>query len=102
MRRKSIIRNSFSDTQLFENHRRRFARKFSELSHDLEDKIQEAIATHLAVIQNDLDTLKNENVALESERHPEFRRQLEEAVRDMRQKMEDACPVVSHFRMPAV
>lgn len=96
-----MIRNSFSSEQLFENHRRRFARKFSELSRDLEDKIQEAIATHIAVVQNDLDTLKNENVALESERHPEFRKQLEEAVRDIRQKMERASSVVSRFRTPA-
>ncbi|OQV10816.1 hypothetical protein CLAIMM_14754 isoform 3 [Cladophialophora immunda] len=101
MRRKRIIRDGFGDDRLFDNHRRRFRNRFSDLARDLQDNIQEAIATHLAAIQSDLDTLKNENVALESERHPEFRRRVEEAVRDIRHRMEEAYTVVSRFRTAA-
>ncbi|KAH0845562.1 hypothetical protein FOPE_10998 [Fonsecaea pedrosoi] len=97
MRRKTIIRDGFSDDQLFANHCRKFRSKFHDLAHSLEADMRAAVATHLAVIQRDFDTVKDENVALESERHPEFRRRLETAVRSMKQSMEHVNSVVSRF-----
>ncbi|OCT52140.1 hypothetical protein CLCR_09243 [Cladophialophora carrionii] len=66
---------------------------FSELSRELDTNIQEAIATHLAVVQRDVDTLRNENVALESENRPQFRARLETAVREIRVQLDDAVAV---------
>ncbi|KIY02880.1 uncharacterized protein Z520_01345 [Fonsecaea multimorphosa CBS 102226] len=99
-RRKKIIGDAFGDDQLFERHRRQFRSRFSALAGGLQDKIQAAIATHLAAVQTDLDTLRNENVALESERHPEFRNRVEDAVRNIRQEMEGVYAVASRFRAP--
>ncbi|KIX08785.1 uncharacterized protein Z518_03442 [Rhinocladiella mackenziei CBS 650.93] len=98
-RRKSTMRQGFGSNQLFPNIRRKFRNRISELSRDLDHQIQEAIATHLTVVQRDLDTLRNENVALESESHPEFRRRLEEAVHRIREQMESALAVFSPLRL---
>ncbi|KIW75046.1 hypothetical protein Z517_11817 [Fonsecaea pedrosoi CBS 271.37] len=97
MRRKTIIRDGFSDEQLFANHCRKFRSKFHHLAQSLEDDMRKAVASHLAVLQSDFDTVKDENVALESERHPEFRQRLETAVRNMKQSMEHVNSVVSRF-----
>ncbi len=101
MRRKTIIRTRFGDEELFESLRRQFKNKFSILARDLESKIQEAIATHLAVVQNDLDTLRNENVAMESERHPGFRRRLEREVERVREEMVNIHRIVNDVGQPA-
>ncbi|OAL35776.1 hypothetical protein AYO20_04926 [Fonsecaea nubica] len=97
MRRKTIIRDGFSDDRLFANHCRKFRSKFHDLAHSLEADMRAAVATHLALLQSDFDTVKDENVALESERHPEFRQRLETAVRDMKQSMEHVNSVVLRF-----
>lgn len=39
----------------------------------LQSDIQTTVATHLAIIKNTLDIVRNENIALESELEPEFR-----------------------------
>jgi len=87
LRRKAIIHARFSDEDLFESLRKRFRDKFSALARDFENKIQEAIVTHLSVVQNDLDTLRNGNVVEESERYPEFRMQVAGEVERVRAQM---------------
>lgn len=101
MRRKTIIRTRFGDEELFESLRRQFKNEFSTLAHDLETKIQEAIATRLAVVQNDLNTLRNENVAMESERHPEFRGRVEREVERVREEMVNIHRIVNDVGQPA-
>jgi hypothetical protein len=44
--------------------------------------MQAAIATHLSVITNTLNIVRDENVALESERDLEFRGRVERGVRE--------------------
>jgi hypothetical protein len=92
-RRKATIRNGFGNDRLFPTIRRQFRNRFSELSRELDTNIQEATTTHLAVVQRDVDTLRNENVALESENQPQFRARLETAVREIRVRLDHAIAV---------
>ena len=101
MRRKATIRKGFGSDQLFPFIRRQFRNRFSELSRELDTKIQEAITTHLTVIQRDVDTLRNENVALESESQPKFRARLETAVREVRLRLGDVIAVYARLAPPA-
>lgn len=84
MRRRNIIESGFGDERLFRRIRSNLSTGFSELVDDLDTKLQEAMTTHLNVVQRDIDTLKDENVALESESNPALRRSLHAAVTDAR------------------
>jgi hypothetical protein len=86
-RRKAIIEKQFHNESLFKSIRLELKSRFSELAGDLQCKIQEAINFHLSNSQNDLDTLKNENAALEADRYPDFRRRVEAEVARVRQEM---------------
>lgn len=97
---KAIIRRGFSDEILFEILRIEFRKKFSALAYDHESKLREAIKANLALVQNDIDTLRNENVALESERNPEFRRHVENEVARIRREMVSIHRIVSDARQP--
>lgn len=97
---KAIIRRGFSDEILFEILRIELRKKFSTLAYDHESKLREAIRANLALVQNDIDTLRNENVALESERNPEFRRRVENEVARIRREMVSIHRIVSDTRQP--
>jgi len=45
------------------------------------------VASHLSVIEGTLDIIRSENVALESERDPEFRRRVETELRSARDEI---------------
>jgi len=96
-RRKATMRDGFGNNQLFPTIQRRFRDRFADLSRNLDAQIQEAVTTHLAVVQRDVDTLRNENIALESERHPEFRTRLDTATREIRAQMVDAIAVYARL-----
>jgi len=55
---------------------------FNQLADGAQSNIQTAVDVHLGVIGETLDIIRNENVALESERNPEFRRCVEEETRN--------------------
>ena len=99
-RRKAIIRRGFSDEILFEILRVELRKKFSTLAYDHESRLREAINANLALVQNDIDTLRNENVALESERNPEFRRRMENEVARIRREMVSIHRIVSNTGRP--
>jgi len=63
----------------------------------LQTKLEQTVNTHLAGVVSDLNTLRDDNIALESERDPEFRRRvgLEEnrikaAMREIRDAIRNA------------
>jgi ABC-type phosphate transport system auxiliary subunit len=87
-RRKTIISSGFSSSSLFVDHCRFFREKFLAISDTLQQKTKDAVTHQLAFIAADLDTLRNENVVLESERNPEFRTHLATEVTRARQDME--------------
>ena len=79
-RRKQIIGDKLSDEIVFVSLHRSFKNQFSVLAENLQSDIQEALTTHISVITNTLDMVRNENVARESERDPEFRSRVETKV----------------------
>lgn len=87
-RRKTIISSGFNSLSLFVDHRQQFREKFLAISDTLQQKTKDAVTHQLAFIAADLDTLRNENVVLESERNPEFRTRLVTEVTRAREDME--------------
>lgn len=61
---------------------------FRNLSEDLEEAVKEVALQQSAYIESDLELLRNENVILESEKHPEFRQSLSEEIRQIRLQLE--------------
>lgn len=47
--------------------------KFNSLADELQSNMQATVGVHLRVVKETLDMIRSENVALESERNPEFR-----------------------------
>lgn len=72
-RRKQIINDKLSRESIFENLMKNFRNKFTILADSLQSDIEVAVATHLDVIRETLDIVRNENAASESEQDPEFR-----------------------------
>lgn len=87
-RRKAIIRSGFSSSSLFVDHRLRLRGKFLAISDTLQQKIKDSVTHQLTFIAADLDTLRNENVVLESERNPEYRAHLATELARARENME--------------
>ncbi|KAF1998022.1 hypothetical protein P154DRAFT_440141 [Amniculicola lignicola CBS 123094] len=87
-RRKTIITNGFSSHTLFSEHLQRLRNKLVAIARELQDKVNEVITQQLVFIEADLNTLRDENVVLESERNPELRRRLGAGVERGRQEME--------------
>ena len=83
MRRKNIIKNRLRDERVFESQQIMFKNRFDTIAESLQSGIQGAIATHLSVITNTLNIVRDENVALESERDPEFRGRVERKTREV-------------------
>ena len=83
-RRKDIIAAYCRDRQLFNSHRRRSTEKFSALINELQERINNAIATHVTAIQQDIAIVEEEHVVTEAERIPEFRGRLGKEVSDAR------------------
>ncbi|KAF2108978.1 hypothetical protein BDV96DRAFT_652220 [Lophiotrema nucula] len=86
-RRKDVITGAFGSRNLFNSHRRRFKENFANIANELQEKVSEVVATQVSAIEVDLDTLRDENVVLESERNPQFRRDLGEEVNRVREEM---------------
>jgi hypothetical protein len=79
-RRKAVVSRRLRDERVFESLQTSFKDGFKALVETLRGDIQAAISTHISVITNTLNIIRNENVALESERDPEFRSRVERGV----------------------
>ena len=79
--RKNIINDRLGDEMVFESLQISFKNGFKPLAESLQSDIQTAVATHLSVITNTLDIVRNVNATLESERDSEFRVRVEREVR---------------------
>lgn len=87
-RKKNIIESGFSSSSLFVDHRRLFKEKFLAISETLQQELKDAVTHQLSFIAADLDTLRSENVVLESERNPEYRAHLTTELTRARENME--------------
>lgn len=95
--RKTIISSGFSSPTLFISHRRRFKEQFFAIADTLHQKARDSVIHQVAFIEGDLDTLRNDNVVLESERNPEFRTHLAAEVTRARQDMETVRGAVNNL-----
>ncbi|KAF2194396.1 hypothetical protein K469DRAFT_495226, partial [Zopfia rhizophila CBS 207.26] len=75
-RRKDLITGKFSSPSLFNDHRRDCKEKFRDIARGLQDKVNEIVNQQVGLVEADLQMLRDENVVLESERDPEFRRRV--------------------------
>ena len=86
-RRKNIINTKLADETIFDSLRIMFRNRFRTLTEELQSDIQVAVVTHLSIITNTLDIVRNENIAIESERDPEFRRRVERKVETVKREI---------------
>ncbi|RYO81753.1 hypothetical protein DL764_009715 [Monosporascus ibericus] len=75
-RRKNLITGKFGSPSLFNDHRRDCKERFRDIARGLQDKVNEVVNQQIGLVEADLQMLRDENVMLESERDPEFRRRV--------------------------
>jgi hypothetical protein len=75
-RRKNLITGRFGARGLFEEHRRECRKGFEDIAGALEDQLLEAVEEQVELVRANLQVLRDENVVLESERDPGFRRRV--------------------------
>ncbi|KAL6408246.1 hypothetical protein AUP68_08100 [Ilyonectria robusta] len=95
-RRKGIINDALARDDLFSDLMRSFRKSFSQLAKVAQKKIDTAVSTYLASIHGTLKIILSENVALESEQDPAFRRRVDEAVKESKAKIERIKAEIDH------
>jgi hypothetical protein len=93
-RRKNLITGKFGSPALLNDHRSVCKESFREIARRLQDKVNEVVNQQVAAVEADLHMLSHENVALESEREPEFRRRLGAVVESAMEEVEEIGRVV--------
>ncbi|KAF2462919.1 uncharacterized protein BDR25DRAFT_298822 [Lindgomyces ingoldianus] len=76
-RRKNLITGKFGSPSLFNDHRHDCKKRFRRIASGLQEKVDEVVNQQVGLVEADLQMLRDENVVLESERDPEFRRRVE-------------------------
>ncbi|KAJ2991071.1 hypothetical protein NUW58_g2658 [Xylaria curta] len=87
-RRKAIISSSVKQNGLFTDLLRAFKREFNEHVDSAQDSIQRAVSLHFDSIKNTLHIIRCDNVALECEKDPEFRRRVKAKLDVVKGEME--------------
>ncbi|KAI0546704.1 hypothetical protein F4679DRAFT_403678 [Xylaria curta] len=72
-RRKAIINSTVRQNGLFPDLLKRFKKGFEDHMNNSEELIQEVLGFHYDAIWDTFQIIRNDNVALESEKDPEFR-----------------------------
>ncbi|KAF2688370.1 hypothetical protein K458DRAFT_414140 [Lentithecium fluviatile CBS 122367] len=75
-RRKDLITGKFGSPSLFNDHRRKCKESFRAIARALQEQVDEIVNQQVELVEADLRMLRDENVVLESERDPEFRRRV--------------------------
>ncbi|GAW26459.1 putative nuclear GTPase SLIP-GC [Rosellinia necatrix] len=86
--RKAIINSAVNQNGLFADLLRKFRKDFNEHVKNAQDRIHEAVESNLGAIQDTLDIIRSDNIALESEKDPEFRERVTAALETTKQEME--------------
>ena len=81
---------------MFESLMRKLNNSFKELANNLQTEVQASVAESLDVISGTLDMVRSENVALESERDPDFRNRVDAELREVVVEMARIAGVVSN------
>ncbi|KAH6642927.1 hypothetical protein C7974DRAFT_301862 [Boeremia exigua] len=94
-RRKRLIKGGFGDRDLMETYRRACKAGFKALARSLQEQISEVVGQQIQLIEADLQILNSENVVLESERNPQFRRRVGSELDFVRKELERAQRIVT-------
>lgn len=86
-RRKAIIKDKFSQEMIFTSLLLEARRRFEALAISLQDEIGKTVSEHLRKVKETLDTIRSENVAVESWRDPEFRARVQRKLQATRDEM---------------
>ncbi|KAK8030148.1 hypothetical protein PG993_011439 [Apiospora rasikravindrae] len=79
-RRKANINRVVRRDTLFKDLMNQFKDGFAQIADTLQEDLQNTVAVHLESVRGTLDMVRSENVALESERDPEFRARVQQRV----------------------
>jgi hypothetical protein len=66
----------FGSRSLFDEHRRECKEGFRNLARELQNQLTDMVEEQVELVRADLQMLKDENVVLESERDPGFRKRV--------------------------
>ncbi|KAI0803895.1 hypothetical protein GGR55DRAFT_699812 [Xylaria sp. FL0064] len=93
--RKAIINAAVRRSGLFTDLLRSFKRDFNEYVGNTQERMQEVARSHFDAIRDTFDIVRSDNVALECERDPEFRRRVEERLRATKEEMRQICDAIA-------
>ncbi|GAW21284.1 hypothetical protein ANO14919_108030 [Xylariales sp. No.14919] len=93
-RRKSTINSGVRRNGLFLDLLKSFKTDFNEHVNNTQDSIREAVRSSFSAIQGTFDIIRNDNVALESERDPEFRGRVEKVLAATKENMKGVYDVI--------
>lgn len=88
-RRKAVVSSALSNETIFKDLMREFKQRFELHANGLQQEIGEVVSAHLDSVKGTLDLIREENVAEESERDPDFRRRVAEELVRVRMLMRD-------------
>ncbi|KAI3399760.1 hypothetical protein diail_5828 [Diaporthe ilicicola] len=86
-RRKDIVAETLTDSTIFKDLMQELKRRFELHTNGLQQNIADGLSVHLDAVQATFDLVRQENVAEESERDPDFRRRVAEEVARIREMM---------------
>ncbi|KAI0865909.1 hypothetical protein F4860DRAFT_458178 [Xylaria cubensis] len=87
-RRKAIINSAVRQNGLFPDLLKRFKKGFEGHVNNCQELIQDVLNSHYDAIWDTFQIIRNDNVALESEKDPEFRGRVRSTLEVMKEKME--------------
>ncbi|KAI1307550.1 hypothetical protein F5Y03DRAFT_405608 [Xylaria venustula] len=94
-RRKAIINSAVRRASLFTDLLKSFKTDFNGYVEDTEERIEEAVSSHVEAITDTFDIIRNDNAALECERDPEFRGRVERRVAATREEMKEVYDAIA-------
>ena len=94
-RRKAIINAALANKELFNDLLKDSRTLFQTHTDTLQNMVQKSIASFLKVLKRTFDLVRRENVARESERDPDFRLRVEEAINNSRGEIKRIHSIVS-------
>ncbi|KAI0183617.1 hypothetical protein EV127DRAFT_352330 [Xylaria flabelliformis] len=87
-RRKAIINSAVRQNGLFPDLLKRFKKGFEGHVNNCQELIQDVLSSHYDAIWDTFQIVRNDNVALESEKDPEFRGQVKSKLEVTKERME--------------
>ncbi|KAI0431968.1 hypothetical protein F5Y09DRAFT_303069 [Xylaria sp. FL1042] len=94
-RRKAIINSAVTRNGLFADLLRSFKRGFNECMDNTQERMQQVVGSHLDAIRGTFDIIRSDNVSLECEKDPEFRRRVEERLMATKEEMTRICDSIA-------